>query len=123
MPKRNWLVFSHKGERRSPKNLSLAIRATGAGALTKACSDALGNPREVSFLVQRDHTAFAIVAPPRPGASVYKLSGSGALSVRRLARMLGIRLPVTLSAKLEDGMLVFELPPADSKEAPDAAQV
>ena len=120
MPKRKWLVFSQKGKRRGPGNLSLTIRATGAGALTKACSDALGNPREVSFLVAPDHTAFAIVAPPRPGASVYKLSGSGALSVRRLARMLGIRLPVTLSAKLEDGMLVFEVPRAALKEATDA---
>ena len=120
MPKRNWLVFSHKGERCSPKNLSLAIRATGTGALTKAGSDALGNPREVSFLVRGDHTAFAIVAPPRPGASVYKLSGSGTLSVRRLARLLGIRLPVTLPAKLEDGMLVFEVPRAALKEATDA---
>ena len=29
MPKRKWLVFSQKGERRGPGNLSLTIRAEG----------------------------------------------------------------------------------------------
>ena len=120
MPKRKWLVFSQKGERRGPGNLSLTIRAMGEGVLTKACRVALGNPSTVSFLFAPDHTAFAIVAPPRPGASVYKLNDTGVVSMRGLIRLLGIRLPVTLPAKLEDGMLVFEVPRAALKEATDA---
>ena len=120
MPEYDWVDFDYKGRHGMPGTLSLTIRATGAGALTKACSDALGNPREVSFLVAPDHTAFAIVAPPRPGASVYKLNDTGVVSMRGLIRLLGIRLPVTLPAKLEDGMLVFEVPRAALKEATDA---
>ena len=120
MPEYDWVDFDYKGRHGMPGTLSLTIRAGGEGVLPKACRVALGNPSTVSFLFAPDHTAFAIVAPPRPGASVYKLNDTGVVSMRGLIRLLGIRLPVTLPAKLEDGMLVFEVPRAALKEATDA---
>jgi len=107
-----WVDFKQQ-KWRGTDGPALRVSKAGNAELNAAGAALLGHPHEVGFLVDKEARAFAIVAPPSEGGRAYKISSARQMSMKSLMRYLGASLPLHLTGKWEDGMLVFELPPAE----------